>query len=195
MAKSSSTGANQILCNGNKGRVQLRAVRKDGWTAEKRAAFLDNIAATCNVAASAQLVGLGEPAAYRLRRRDPEFAEQWRVALEAGFDRLQAMLIERAMGPLNVHIGDTPMPDVATMDTELAMRLVEHHRRTIAGVPKRRGGPAPTRATEEETNAALLKRLKILHKRNQKEAADAEHCNNGADAADENAAPERKEES
>jgi hypothetical protein len=192
MAKSSPTGKNQILHNGNKGRAQLRPVRHDGWTVRKRAVFLDHVAATGNVSASASFVGLGESGAYKLRRRDPDFAQQWRVALSAGFDRLQAMLIERAMGPLTVKIGDTPMPDVSTMDTELAMRLVEHHRRTIAGVPKRRGGPVPTRATEEETNAALLKRLKILHKRNQKEAADATDCNNSSENA--STAPEQKGE-
>jgi molybdenum-dependent DNA-binding transcriptional regulator ModE len=199
MAKSMSAGAGQTVHNGNKGRPQVRPVRKDGWTAAKRGAFLDHIAATCNVTAAAQLVGMGSSSAHKLRRVDPEFSEQWRAALDAGFDRLQAMLIERAMGPMKVEIGETPMPDVAAMDTELAMRLIEHHRRTIAGIPKRRGGPVPTRATEEETNAALLKRLKILHKRYQKEAADAEptdaeHFNEAADTADENAAPERKEE-
>ncbi len=192
MTKSQPTGTTQLLCNGNKGRAQLRPVRHDGWIVRKRAVFLDHVAATGNVSASARFVGFGEGGAYKLRRREPDFAQQWRVALSAGFDRLQAMLIERAMGPLTVQIGDTPMPDVSTMDTELAMRLVEHHRRTIAGAPKRRGGPAPSRATEEETNAALLKRLKILHKRNQKEAADAENCNDRAGA--ENAAPETKAE-
>ena len=176
MAKSMSSGAGQTLQNGNKGRPQVRPVRRDGWTAAKRGAFLDHIAATCNVTAAAQLVGMGHSGAHKLRRIDPEFSAQWGIALEAGFDRLQAMLIERAMGPMRVEIGETPMPDVSTMDTELAMRLLEHHRRTIAGAPKRRGGPAPSRATEEETNAELLKRLKILHKRNQKEAADAKNC-------------------
>jgi hypothetical protein len=183
MAKSMSAGAGQTLHNGNRGKPQVRPVRKDGWTATKRGAFLDHIAATCNVTEAARLVGMGQSGAHKLRRVDPDFAQQWRGALSAGFDRLQAMLIERAMGPLTVQIGDTPMPDVSTMDTELAMRLVEHHRRTIAGAPKRRGGPVPTRATEEETNAALLKRLKILHKRNQKEAADAEDCNNSSENA------------
>jgi hypothetical protein len=183
MAKSSPTGKNQILHNGNKGRAQLRPVRQDGWTVRKRAVFLDHVAATGNVSASARIVGLGESGAYKLRRRDRDFAEQWRVALEAGFDRLQAMLIERAMGPLTVQIGDTPMPDVSTMDTELAMRLIEHHRRTIAGTPKRRGGPVPSRATEDETNAELLKRLKILHKRNQKEAADDQDCTDPSGSA------------
>ena len=193
MAKSMPSGENRILRNGNKGRAQLRPVRQDGWTVRKRAVFLDHVAATGNVSASARFVGLGESGAYKLRRRDPDFAEQWRVALSAGFDRLQAMLIERAMGPLTVQIGDTPMPDVSTMDTELAMRLVEHHRRTIAGAPQRRGGPVPTRATEEETNAALLKRLKILHKRNQKEAADVQDCNDSSDDAATEPEPKGKE--
>lgn len=193
MAKSISSGAGQTLHNGNTGKPQVRPVRKDGWTAAKRGSFLDHLAATCNVTASAGHVGMAVSSAHRIRRIEPEFAEQWRVALEAGFDRLQAMLIERAMGPMRVEIGETPMPDVSTMDTELAMRLIESHRRTIAGAPRRRGRPVSSGATEEETNAELLKRLKILHKRNQKEAADAKDCNDARDGVTAETEPEAKD--
>jgi hypothetical protein len=203
MAKSMSAGAGQTLYKGNNGKPQVRPVRKDGWTAKKRGEFLDHLAATCNVTASARLVGMGEAGAYRIRRTEPAFADMWKQAIDAGYDRLRAMLVARAMGPMTVEIGETPVPDISAMDTDLALRLIELHGRTVSGIPKKRGGPVPTRATEEETNSALLKRLKILHKRNQKEAAhaeptdaeptDVEHCNEAATA--ENTAPEWKEES
>lgn len=181
MAKSMPSGTGQTLYNGNKGKPQVRPVRKDGWTATKRGAFLDHIAATCNVTAAARLVGMGESVAYRIRRTDPAFSEMWKQAIDAGYDRLRAMLVARAMGPMTVEIGETPTPDITAMDTDLALRLVELHGRTVSGIPKKRGGPVPTRATEEETNAELLKRLKILHKRNQKEAADVQDCNDSSE--------------
>ena len=192
MAKSMPSGSGRTLHNGNNGNPQVRPVRKDGWTATKRGAFLDHVAATCNVTDAARLVGMGESGAYRIRRIDPAFSELWKQAIDAGYDRLRAMLVARAMGPMKIEIGETPAPDISAMDTDLALRLVEHHGRTVAGIPRKRGGPVPTRATEEETNAALLKRLKILHKRNQKEAADAQNCNDVSETAP--TAPEQKAE-
>ena len=165
MVKSVTSDGDSIYFRGKSGGVQRRRIRHDGWTARRRAIFLDHLAATCNVEASAKAAGPHVATVYALRRRDPDFAAQWRAALESGFDRLQAMLIERAMGPMVVAIGETPVPDAAQMDTALAMQLIEHHRRTITGAKMRRGGPVQTRATEEETNAAILKRLKVLHRR------------------------------
>ena len=192
MAKSMPSGAGQTLYNGNNGKPQIRPMRKDGWTAQKRGAFLDHIAATCNVTAAARVVGLHESGAYRTRRTNPDFSEMWKQAIDAGYDRLRAMLVARAMGPMTVEIGENPVHDISAMDTELALRLVELHGRTVSGIPKRRGGPVPTRATEEETNAELLKRLKILHKRNQKEAADAKDCNDARGGVTADTEPEAK---
>lgn len=166
MAKSMPTGIDLTLHNGKKGKAQVRSVRQDGWTAAKRAVFLDHVAATCNISASADAVGLWPSSAYSLRRRDPDFAAQWHIALETGFDRLQAMLIERAMGPMTIAIGDTPVPDITTMDTDLALRLIEFNRKQVSGGPKRRGGPAPGPAASEDVAcAAILKKLDILRKR------------------------------
>jgi hypothetical protein len=110
---SQPTGESRILRNGNKGRgrycalsVRMAEARKRRFPIMRR-----QRAILARPALLACRIG-----AYKFSQgRDPDFAEQWRVALSAGFDRLQAMLIERAMGLLTV-IGDTPMPDVSTMD-------------------------------------------------------------------------------
>ena len=95
--------------------------------------------------------------AYTLRRKDPDFAEAWSVALAAGYARLEGMLIERAAGgPVD--------PDAPQMNSELALSLLRHHRGPMEGRP-RGGGPKPRVASMEETDAAILKKLKALNKR------------------------------
>ena len=165
MVRSKASEGDSIYFRGKSGGVQRRRIRHDGWTAKRRAVFLDHLAATCNVDASAAAAGPHVSTVYALRRRDADFAAHWRAALDSGFDRLQGMLIERAIGPMKIALGETPVPDPAQMDTALAMQLIEHHRRTITGAKLRSGGPVQSRATEEETNAAILKRLKVLHRR------------------------------
>lgn len=149
-----------------KGRpMQVRKARKDGWTTKKRGIFLDHFAATSNVVRSAAAAGMTDHSAFALCRRDPEFAEQWLAALRTANVRLTAMLHERSEGPRQAPPeGGTPVPDPSTMDTELALKLLRHHEQRLAGVP-RRGGPRPRRATEAETNAAVLKLLSALNKR------------------------------
>lgn len=88
----------QRVVGGNGRRVQVRAIRVDGWTAARRAGFLDHLAATCNVTLSARAVGMSDASAHTVRRRDPAFAEQWTAALEAGYQHLEAKLLAYALG-------------------------------------------------------------------------------------------------
>src|SRR6187549_3736284 len=57
------------------------ATRHDGWTAARKAHFLDALAGEGNVRAACARVGLSREAAYRLRRRDALFARAWAAAL------------------------------------------------------------------------------------------------------------------
>jgi hypothetical protein len=52
-------------------------VRHDGWTAARKAQFLEALAGDGNVRAACARVGLSREAAYRLRRRDALFARAW----------------------------------------------------------------------------------------------------------------------
>lgn len=136
---------------------RTRRTRKDGWTARKKAIFLDHLAANSSVVRSAEAAGMDDHSAYTLRRKDPEFAEAWNAALAAGYARLEAMLIERAAGgPVD--------PDASQMDRDLALQLLRHHRGPLEGRP-RGGGAKPRMASIEETDAAILKKLKVLNKR------------------------------
>ncbi len=54
--------------------------RKDGWTPERRARFLELFGVCGIVGTAADAVGLSRRAAYDLRARDPEFARAWDAA-------------------------------------------------------------------------------------------------------------------
>jgi hypothetical protein len=56
------------------------ATRHDGWTAARKAQFLESLAGHGNVRAACARVGLSREAAYRLRRRDALFARAWAAA-------------------------------------------------------------------------------------------------------------------
>jgi len=57
--------------------------RRDGWTPRRRRQFLDDLAAGLDVRRACARAGLSRQAAYRLRRRDAEFARAWDGALRS----------------------------------------------------------------------------------------------------------------
>jgi hypothetical protein len=67
------------------------------WTLERQAAFLGHLAINPNVKAAAQAVGMSEQGVHRLRQRSPEFRAAWETALDEGYVRLEAILLERAI--------------------------------------------------------------------------------------------------
>ena len=159
--------------------VQVKRVHDTGWTKAKRKRFLDVLAGSCNVRIAAAAVGMGTVGAYRLRRRDPAFAELWKEALSTGYEVLEEALLHRALvgvnaieiepaldaieladsdgGPVRPASGFVGKP--ATQDVQLALTVLNRHRATVEGM---RTLPAGRRPTEEETNAALRKQLDIL---------------------------------
>ncbi len=80
------------------GRLQVRKAAKGGWTPAKRAAFLEHLAATCNIAASARAVGMAPRGAHALKARDAVFAADWAGAIEAAYETLEVRLLAYALG-------------------------------------------------------------------------------------------------
>lgn len=68
-----------------------------GWTPERKAGFLDHLAARGNVRLACAQVGLSAEAAYRLRRRDPLFARAWAAALVLAQEKNEQVLADRAI--------------------------------------------------------------------------------------------------
>ncbi|WP_432814112.1 hypothetical protein [Sphingorhabdus sp.] len=57
-----------------------------------RAQFLDHLAQTANVSASARAAGVKGSAVYAERRRTPAFRDAWALALAEGYARLETDL-------------------------------------------------------------------------------------------------------
>lgn len=146
----------------NGGAMQVRAARHDGWTARRRAAFLQALAASCNVSRAAAAVDMSASGARQLRARDGEFSRLWEEALENGYHRLEDELLARALG--QVHDADNPVGDdtearekaeAGPFDPALAMQVLKMR----DGAGRGRARKAPPRATQAEVDAELMKRL------------------------------------
>lgn len=88
----------------------------------KRKVFLEALAETSNIAASARRAGLPVNEVYKLRRKDSGFAAAWRGALLEGYDMLEMELLGylRERNPAR------------KMDVVSALRLLAAHRDTVA---------------------------------------------------------------
>lgn len=125
------------------------------WTAAQRATFLDHFALSGDVPSAAMMIGMDALDAYALRRRDARFAAAWRVALDVGYDRLEASLIRQLLGRSRSQV-----------NVGAAMLLLEQYRasRPVAGGKGAagKGGKSDLRARAERE---LLRRLKAYGKR------------------------------
>lgn len=161
-------GEGEEVRPGNKRRVQVRKAVRGSFGAAERQVFLDHLAACCNVTRAAAAAGVGVSTVYDARRRDPGFAAQWDVAIEAGYATLEALLIERAAlgkdrGGGDYAPGDTPVPGPETIDTWLALDLLRLGR--MARAPRNVGGAPPRRASEKAVDEAILAKLDVLSRR------------------------------
>lgn len=108
-------------------RTKIRAEQKFGeapninrhW----RSLFLDCLAETSNVSASAIAAGINTSRAYKVRRQEREFAHAWNAALLEGYEHLELETLHRLrMGTEK----DDPKFDIAN-----ALRLLAIHKETI----------------------------------------------------------------
>ena len=78
-----------------RGKAKQQA-KAQGWNAERRATFLEELRNTANVAASARAAEMPEHSPYAERRKNAEFRAGWEEALDEGFMKLEMLLLERA---------------------------------------------------------------------------------------------------
>lgn len=87
-----------------------------------RTYFLQHLAITSNVKASALEAGVSVSRVYKARREDTEFAVQWRAALYEGYEHLEMEVLAFLRGTAPDH----------KMDVANAVRLLAAHRDMIA---------------------------------------------------------------
>lgn len=145
----------------HKGRLMRGRRRRDGWTVERRALFLDMLAATGSVQRAEAAAGMSKGQAARLRGRDAEFAELWAQALEAGYLRLEHELLAHALG--EARSPDNPGPERAEppaalagpFDPQLAIQVLRLRGRSKQSRAKKVIGPVDP----VEVEAALMRKL------------------------------------
>lgn len=100
-----------------------RPARSAGFTRtiQWKKSFLEGLAETSNVSASAERVNMPLSTVYRLKREDPGFAAKWLAALCEGYDNLEMELLG--------YLRD-PQPK-QKMDVAAALRLLAAHRETV----------------------------------------------------------------
>lgn len=133
-------------------------------TRKARETFLDALAATAHVDMAVAAAGFSTQTAYAWRRRDEAFAHDWRLALLAGYDRIEAALIRKALGlkdhaPVVDSAATGIPPESGEIDVNVALLLLARHRPTVdraMAEPKAQAFRAPRDASE----AALLAKLK-----------------------------------
>lgn len=150
------------ICGRRGRRLQVAKKRRNAFGKARQEVFLEHLAATCNVRRSAEAAEVTDGCVFAKRRRDPLFRAAWDEAIETGLARIEAMLVE--------HGGKTKPPEVRDglelppepLDIELALHLWREHRKSLAGIPARRG---PRQAAEwsevEDYFIAKLKALKV----------------------------------
>jgi hypothetical protein len=142
------------------GRLQRGTVRRDGWTAARRATFLDVLAATGCVGEAERAAEMSRGCARKLRNRDARFGELWEEAMAAAYRRLEDELLAHALGravaPENPGAERSePAPEHRRpFDPQLALAILKvRGRRDATG---KRGVPPLSPA---EVEAALMTKL------------------------------------
>jgi hypothetical protein len=148
-------------------RIAIRPSLKDGedgrinnnW----RRLFLDHLAESSNVSASADKAGISASRAYKVRREETEFARQWLVALAEGYLHLEMEVVRR------LREGDAKTADDGKFDFANAIRLLAAHRDNVA-----RGTSAVRDVSPAEVRASIDRKIEDIRKRiaHQKAAAE-----------------------
>ncbi len=101
------------------------------WTPKKREEFLEHLAETGNVTASAKEAGGSRQGAYDIRAEDEKFAAAWDAAVEESVDSLEAEARRRAFEgvqtPLH-HQGKRTGDNVTKYSDTLLMFLLNGNR-------------------------------------------------------------------
>lgn len=146
------------MAKANAKRVTIRPSLRQGETdhvnRQWRATFLDHLAESSNVTASAEKARISVSRAYKIRREDSEFARQWLVALAEGYLHLEMEVVRR------LREGDVKTADDGKFDFANAIRLLAAHRDTAA-----RGQSQVRDVSAAEVRASIDRKIEDIRRR------------------------------
>jgi hypothetical protein len=149
-----------VLVGGEKSQVRRGSDRN--WSKAKEAKFLSVLAETCNVTLACEAAKVSNSAAYCRRRSDAAFRAGWLDAIGAGYQKLELVLLERALNGTEKVVIKTDGREERMREypNAIALTLLRMHRDTAA--------EAETEVPVEdiaEIRERLLEKLQRLRKR------------------------------
>ena len=102
------------------------------FSAKARKAFLDHLAESSNVTASAKVAEVHSSLVYRERLRSPDFRAQWLEALAEGYVRLETSLLGEALVSASGTIADKTLK-ARDQKIKLGLSLLSAHRASVRG--------------------------------------------------------------
>ncbi|WP_420142892.1 hypothetical protein [Sphingomonas sp.] len=119
--------------------ARKRKPKRIAWSARRERIFLETLAQTAKVAAAVRASGLSDSNVYRHRQCDEGFRGRWAAALAEGFERLEAMMLDRALNGVrkSVWYGGKRVGTMTEYSDRTALALLAQHRGAVrdAGVP------------------------------------------------------------
>lgn len=139
--------------------------RKASFDAAARRVFLDHLAQTANVAASARMANVSTSRVYALRRKSDVFRSDWSAALAEGFARLEMELLAEALATPRGDIKDSTLKARAQKH-RLALALLAAHRASVKGGGSPKTVPSSAcEPTVEEKRSELISRIGQMRER------------------------------
>lgn len=150
-------------------RPQQRKKAARDWSKAKARKFLGVLADTCNVSEACRRSGVPMTVAYRRRRMDAAFRAEWAEMIAIGYQRLEAVLLERAFNGTEkvVTKRDGSEERMREYPNQLGLMLLKMHRETAMEADCEM--PAED---IDEIRERLVKKLQRLKRRNEEQEAE-----------------------
>jgi hypothetical protein len=142
------------------------------WSDRAEKIFLETLAATCNVRLAARACGFSTTAIYKRRMTYRAFAEDWAQALEQGYARIEAMLVERATDSVvRVEIDGDWEPSGPPLSNAEMMNLLKLHRAAVRGGSPQRYDARAKAPDMDEIRKSILRKIEAIERANAREKA------------------------
>ncbi len=108
--------------------------QRDRHNEKKKTLFLAELAMSANITLSAKVAGIPQSTIYDWRQHDLGFREQWMTALSTGYELLEMVVLQRALGGVEkkvFHAGKH-VDTVVEYDNGLALKLLIAHKEMVA---------------------------------------------------------------
>ncbi|HVQ08208.1 MAG TPA: hypothetical protein VMS43_07210 [Allosphingosinicella sp.] len=130
---------------------------------ERRQAFLDHFAETCNLEASAAAAGVSPSAVYRVLKTDAAFAEGFEEALKIGYLFLEAEAVRQQREAQKAYrISPKSWGAAQAQSFERSMQLLREYKRGQGRIGQRPTGARLTKWSFDDAFKALEKRLQAF---------------------------------